>query len=435
MFRNRKKEIGFLTGLVGKPTLLIVYGRRRVGKTELLREFAKKTGAVYLLARRESKKDQLDKLSRELSAATGDESLVGRPFQTYDALFEYIAGLGKPVIFDEFPYLVESSPELPSVLQDHWDNTFSKKKAFLVLCGSSISMMEKLLGYNSPIYGRRTEQLLLEPLVFADAREFISGGVEKQVETYAVLGGTPGYLLELGSSLEDVIKSKILQKNSFLGRDPEFVLREELSEPRNYFSIIKAIAKGKTSLGEICNDTGLERSFVIKYLSVLSDLQIIERRIPFGEKRSRKGIYVIRDNYFRFWFRFAFENFEYIEQGMQEKLYKEIISPRLDAFVGKAFEDICLDWARKEYDMPFKSWWKGEEEIDGIGREGKRLVFMEAKWSKLSAAQARKEIDSLRKKAGVFEGKKEFVLCAKGFSGKTKPEADERFVSVKDMFE
>ncbi len=435
MFKDRKRELAFLEGLVGKPTLLVMYGRRRVGKTELLKEFARKSGAIYLLARRESKKDQLDKLSRELSAATGDKTLAERPLQNYDALFEYLAGLEKPVIFDEFPYLVESSPELPSVLQDHWDNTLSGKKAYLVLCGSSISMMETLLGYKSPIYGRRTEQLPLKPLSFEDAREFIPGTIEKQVEAYAVLGGTPGYLLELEDGLEKTIKGKILRKNSFLGRDPEFVLREELSEPRNYFSIIKSVAKGRTSLGEICSDTGLGRGLVTKYLSVLSDLQIIERRIPFGEKKSsRRGIYLIRDNYFRFWFRFAFENFEYVEQGMQEKLHREIILPRLDAFVGKAFEEICLGWARGEYGMPFSGWWKGEEEIDGVGRDSRRTVLLEAKWSRLSGGQARKELDSLRDKGEKAGFSGELVLCAKGFSSRPKLKGGERIIDVRGMF-
>jgi AAA+ ATPase superfamily predicted ATPase len=434
MFKDREKELRFLEGLVGKPTLLVMYGRRRVGKTELLKEFSRKTGAVYLLARRESKKDQLDKLSREISSALGDKSLEERPFPSYDALFEYIGGIKKPVIFDEFPYLVESSPELPSILQDHWDNRLSKGKPYIVLCGSSVSMMENLLGYKSPVYGRRTEQVLLEPLSFKDARDFLPGPVEDQVEAYAVLGGTPGYLLELERGLKETIMGKILQKNSFLGRDPEFVLREELSEPRNYFSIIRAIAGGGTKLGEICSETGLSRSIVIKYLSVLSDLQIIERRVPFGGKKSsRKGIYLLKDNYFRFWFRFAFENFEYIEQDFQEKLYREIIAPRLDAFVGRAFEEICLSWAREEYDMPFSAWWSGEDEIDGVGK-GKRTVLLEAKWSRMSAKEARKALDSLREKAERAGFKGEYVLCAKGFSSRPRLSKGERAITVREMF-
>jgi len=277
--------------------------------------------------------------------------------------------------------------------------------------------------------------MLLEPLPFEDAREFIPGSVERQIEAYAVLGGTPGYLLELSGSIEKTIKEKILQKNTFLGRDPEFVLREELSEPRNYFSIIRAIARGKTKLGEICNECGLDRGTVVKYLSVLSDIQIIERRVPFGEKKtSRKGIYMIRDNYFKFWFRFAFENLEYIEQDLQQKLYSDIISPRLDAFVGLAFEEICLNWARREYDMPFGRFWEGEIEIDGIGRDGKRRVFIEAKWSKLSKKQVRLELDKLRGKAHALGLEGDYVLCAKEVLGKPDLADDERVITVREMF-
>lgn len=446
MFRNRKRELAFLLGLAEekKPKLVVLYGRRRVGKTELLKEFSKRHKALYLLARRESEKNQLDKMGRDTAEFFKDSFLEKNQFNNYDAFFEYINSKPSvPVIIDEFPYLVESNKGLPSILQDYWDNKLSKSGAFFILCGSSVSMMESLLGYKSPLYGRRTEQILLEPLKFTEAREFMGGKPpEEQIVIYAILGGTPGYLLQLDLKLglkENVIQ-RILTKNTFLNRDVEFVLREELSEPRNYFSIIKSIANGNATLGSITNDTGLPRNVVIKYLSVLSDLHITERTIPITEKQtSRKGVYSIRDNYFRFWFRFVFENLEYIEQDKQRKLYMEKIRPELPAFVGRAFEEISLEWAKEEYkDFIFGRWWGGEEEIDGVGMDktSGRMVFLEAKWSDLDSRTVRKELDRLREKAQKVRADRkseEFVLVAKRLPPKLRLKPDERAVSLAEI--
>jgi AAA+ ATPase superfamily predicted ATPase len=217
-------------------------------------------------------------MSAEIAEFFNDDVLRHSSFQNYDALFIYLAQKETPVLLDEFPYLVEANKALPSILQEYWDRDFSKKNTFLVLCGSSITMMESLLGYKSPLYGRRTEQILLEPLKFREACEFFPQlKLEDKVSAYAVLGGTPAYLLEFDyrKSLLDNIKDRILQKNTFLSQDTMFVLQQELTEPRVYYSIINSISKGNTRL---------EKSKITKYLSVLREIHIIERRIPVTEK-------------------------------------------------------------------------------------------------------------------------------------------------------
>ena len=431
MFKNRIKEIKIFEDLhqEKKPKLVILYGRRRVGKTELLIQFAKKHRALYLVARQESEKNQLIKISEECAEFLNDDVLKLNPFQNYDALFSYLAKKKIPILFDEFPFLVESNKSLPSILQEYWDKYFSKTNSFIVLCGSSIRMMESLLGYKSPLYGRRTEQILLEQLKFKDSCEFFpkNSAKEQKVNLYAVLGGIPAYLLEFdySHSIMDNIKEKILKKNKFLYQDILFVIKEELNEPSTYYSIIKSIAKGNVKLGNIINDTGFDKGKITKYLSVLQNLHLVERRVPITEKnpeKSRKGIYLLKDNFFKFWFRFVFGNNEYIEQGMQDKLINEKIKPELNTFVGKAYEEIVLEWIKEQNQFSnylFGRWWSKKEEIDvvGIDSSKNKILFGEVKWKNLTKNQAIQIINKLKRKAELVKWgvnpKKEYILLAK----------------------
>lgn len=413
-FKNRVKELAFLNEIYekGSAKLVVLYGRRRVGKTELLKEFLKKHKGLYILARQESEIEQLKKISSQIAEHYNDEVLKLNPFSNWDALFIYLSEKPRiPIVFDEFPYIVQSSKKITSILQDHWDNKFSKKNAFLILCGSSITMMEKLLGKKSPIYGRRTEQILLEPLKFRDACLFFPEKMElkEKVLNYVVLGGMPAYLLEFNfdKSLRENIFENIAKKNKFLYQDVLFTLREELKEPRNYFSILYSISKGNTKSWEIVKDTGLEKSFVNKYLSVLIDLQLVERRVPITEKsfsKSRNGIYLLRDNFFKFWFKFVFENQEYIEQDKQDKLLDEKIMPELNTFAGRIFEDIAVSeliHEKRFKDYFFGRWWDKESEADivGIDKQNKKLLVGEVKFKNLNKSEIIEIKNSLIEKA------------------------------------
>lgn len=434
MFKNRKKEIKILEDIYksGKPKLVILYGRRRVGKTELLNEFSRKHKSLYLLARQESVKDQLKKMSGDIAAFFNDKVLQLNHFQNYDALFTYLAKKETPVFLDEFPFLVESYKPLPSILQEYWDKHFSKKPSFIVLCGSSMQMMETLLGYKSPLYGRRTEQFLLEPLTFNDACKFFPKlSKEQKIIHYAVLGGTPAYLLEFdyAKPLKENIKENILMKNKFLFQDTLFVIQQELKEPAIYYSIIKSIAKGNSKLGHIINDTGLEKGKVIKYLSVLQNLHLIERRVPITEKnkeKSRKGIYLLKDNYFRFWFRFVFGNNDYIEQNLQDKLLDEKIMPELSSFVGRIYEEIALEWVKKQKQFErflFGRWWEGENEIDivGIDNKNKNIVIGEVKWKSIAKKEVQNIFDRMKDKSSLINFKakeRDYLLIGKEIKDK-----------------
>jgi len=413
-FKNRVKELILLNDLYRQNAakLIIMYGRRRVGKTELLREFLKKRKGLYILARQESGREQLKKISSQIAEYYNDTLVQINPFVSWDALFLYLSEKPRiPIVIDEFPYIVQSSKQVTGILQDYWDNKFSKKNAFLILCGSSITMMEELLGKKSPIYGRRTEQILLEPLKFHDACLFFpkSMSFKEKVINYSILGGMPAYLLEFDfrKSLRENLIENVLRKNKFLYEDILFTLREELNEPRNYFSILYSIAKGNSKVGQIVNDTGLEKSFISKYLSVLIDLKLVERRVPITEKnaaRSRNGIYLLKDNFFKFWFRFVFENQEYIEQEKQEKLTDEKILPELAGFVGRIFEEIALSElirSGKYKEYLFGTWWYKNSEVDivGIDKTHKRMLIGEVKFKKLKRSEVQEIKRSLKEKA------------------------------------
>jgi len=398
-FKNRVKELALLNELYEKNSakLIVLYGRRRVGKTELLKEFLKKHKGLYILARQESENEQLKKTSSQIAEYYKDDVLMLNPFMSWDALFLYLSEKPRiPVVIDEFPYIVQSSKKVTGILQDYWDNKFSKKNTFLVLCGSSINMMEELLGKKSPIYGRRTEQIFLEPLKFNDSCLFFPNAMnfKERVVYYSILGGMPAYLLEFDfkKSLRDNLIENIARKNKFLYQDVLFTLKEELKEPKNYFSILYSIAKGNSRAGQIVNDTGLEKAFVSKYMSILTDLQLIERRVPITEKnsaRSRNGIYLLKDNFFKFWFKFIFENQEYIEQEKQEKLVDEKILPELNSFAGRIFEEVALSEmirSGRYKNYVFGRWWDKNMEVDivGIDRSNKRLLVGEVKFKKLA---------------------------------------------------
>ncbi len=438
MFVDREKELRALRERWkrGKAELIIVYGRRRVGKTAILKEFLGEAGGVYLLGRQQSEMDHLRRFSQVLAEHFGDKFVEKSPFANWDAFFEYIHQKAVKervtVVFDEFPYVVAGSPHLPSVIQDYWDSKLHSTKVFMVLCGSSIGMMEELLGARSPLYGRRTGQIQVKPFPFGSARLFFPRyDFREQIVAYAILGGTPGYLVQFEDKLSvfDNIREKILRTDAFLYQDPVFVLREEVEEPRYYFSILRAIAHGRTKLGEIINATGLPRGLVAKYLSTLSDLQIVEREVPVTERRpekSRRGIYKIRDNYFRFWFRYVHTHMDEIEMGETGYVMKAIRRD-INTFVSQTFEDVCREALQKlnvSRKLPFTftkigRWWRGDQEIDvvAVNQETGEMLVAECKWRE-KPASPRDVADMMRKAENVEwtggEGEKRFAYFSSG---------------------
>jgi AAA+ ATPase superfamily predicted ATPase len=404
MFVNREAEIQFLLDLMtsNKAELVIVYGRRRIGKTELLRKAFAKGKAVYFVADLGADQDQRRRFSEAVNLSYPNPLLQAETPPGWNSLLRYIITLAERdrivLVLDEFPYLCSSDPALPSVLQRIWDEKGKDSKLYLILCGSFISFMEReVLGHKSPLYGRRTGQLLVYPLLLRTLKDFFPGySSEERITAYAILGGVPAYLIQFSDklSIRQNIEKQILKPTAFLHDEVRFILMEELRDPKHYLSILQSIAFGNTRMNDIVQRTGIERGPVSKYLSVLQDLRLIEREIPVTEKhpeKSRKGIYRLSDNFFRFWFRFVLPYKSRLVEGVGGKVMEKEILPHLDNFIGQVFDKICLEIFRYHVDEKkikliydrVGRWWNGNEEIDLVAMAGEEPVFAaECKWSK-----------------------------------------------------
>jgi len=319
-------------------------------------------------------------------------------YSTWEDLFNALPQAAKNerlvVVLDEFPYLVTAHPPLATILQRVWDQTLKNSQIMLILCGSYIGMMEEtVLGYQAPLYGRRTAQYLLEPLQFKDARLFYpSFDLEDQIRAYAVYGGTPAYLhtLKPQQSLRENILDGILSRGSFLYDEVRFVLQQELREPRNYFAILQAIAAGKTRLNEIKQATGIEGATA--YLDTLQQLHLVERIVPVTEtqpQKSRRGIYRLKDHYLRFWFRYVHPNRSQLERGGAQIILENQVIPEIDHFSSLPFEEVCQQFfwqAGFSGKLPFVptnigNWWNANEEVDLVVLGENDAILVECKWT------------------------------------------------------
>ena len=334
-------------------SFVVIYGRRRVGKTTLIKEFLKKKTAFYFLATEELEIQSMKRLAGVVARTTKNSLLQKATFTDWLDLFQIIAEYKpeekKVLVIDEFPYLVKTNPAFPSVLQNAWDEILKDSNVMLILSGSLIGMMQKhALSYDSPLYGRRTAQMRLAPLSFTDVYAVQDLPFDKAVEQYAVTGGVPKYLefFEDNRELEEQLKDTVLSKSGFLYEEPNFLLKSESMTAVNYFSIIKAIADGNHKLGKIAGVLGQETSALTPYLSTLADLGFIEKRTPITEKnpeKSRKGLYFISDHFIRFWFHYVYPYKGELELDNMQIVLDEIGKDFIEKFVAFAYEDICRD--------------------------------------------------------------------------------------------
>jgi len=420
MFVNRKQELEFLERKweEKRAQLIIIYGRRRVGKTTLLKEFLKEKKGVYFLSTADSMDENVKGLAEKLAELTGKEYFM--EVKDFGRLFRYLAdeigGERAAIIIDEFQYLMALEPGILSILQKVWDEHLKGTNLFLVLCGSSVGMMEKTMEYKSPLYGRRTGQWKVEPFdIRGIAEMFPEKSMEELVKTYAVFGGVPFYLdLVRGLSVEKAIREKVLRKGEVLYEEPEFLLREELREPRVYKLILKGLALGYETLGELVNFTGLSRGHISRYLDTLERLDLVGYELPYGKRK--RGRYYIKDNLFNFWFRFVYPNLGDLELGLVDEVWAKI-EPKLNAYYGKVFERLVVEMLRQKMidfgQRRVARWWHKGEEIDVVAELEEGLLFVEVKWSELKRREAEKIIGELKRKAEHFEGNKRFLLIAK----------------------
>jgi AAA+ ATPase superfamily predicted ATPase len=387
MFIGREQELKFFNDKYTAPggQLVVLYGRRRIGKTETLQRFCEDKPHVFYSCRELSDIQQLAAFSERILKSGSPAAKYVDTFQNWESAIKGLLelpsnGAKKLLIIDEFPYMCKGNPSIPSILQILWDEHLKNQDVMIVLCGSAMSFIEKeILSEKNPLYGRTTGIYKMTELPFDDAIKFFPEySYEEKMLAYTILGGIPHYLRQFAPelSLEDNIIKNVLTKGCVLYSEVEFLIRQELREPALYNTVIEAIALGNTQLNDIFAKTQIEKSKISVYLKNLIELKILEREFSLLSTRgtassgkeqaaSTRGLYRITDNFFRFWYSFVFPNISDLEIGDAEGVYKYIIQPQLNNFASPVFEIVCREFLRKKNqlgDLPFRvsrmgRWW------------------------------------------------------------------------------
>lgn len=373
MFIGREQELKKLNQMYQSTKLevAIIYGRRRVGKTTLITEFCKNKKTIFYAALESSAEQNLAALSHAIAETDRGSSAAGILYRSFGDALTRIAEISATeriiLVIDEYPYLAGAEPGISSLLQNYIDHQYKNTKLFLILCGSSMSFMEnQVLGYQSPLYGRRTAQFKIQPFGYLDTGKWFPdySYVDKAV-MYGITGGIPLYLEQFSSSLS--IRENLLEnffnKNAMLFEEPSNLLKQELREPSTYNAIVTAIASGKTKMSEIATTVGMETGLCTKYLANLISLGVIRRETPVTDPSSRRPIYLIEDQFFRFWFAFMPHNMSAVLSGRIEQNYASSIEGRISDYMGLTFEKMCRDYILYyDNNLPFPigqvgQWW------------------------------------------------------------------------------
>lgn len=374
MFIGREYELNFLENCYQSQggQLVVLYGRRRVGKTETLLKFCENKQHVFYACREYADDMQRKFFSETLFKEDIPAKQYISEFENWEQAFRSILDLPygnekRLIVIDEFPYMCKGNMSIPSILQNLWDETLKDSNVMIVLCGSSMSFIEKeLLAEKNPLYGRATGILKMKEMDFYDAIQFFPHySYKDKILAYSILGGIPHYLRQFNPelSLEENIKRYILTRGCALYNEVEFLLRQELRETPLYNSIIEAIAVGNTRLNDISQKSLVNNtSKTSVYLRNLIELGIVEREfsVDVGKKEranTNRGTYKLTDNFFRFWYAFAITNISSLELGDVDGVYQYSIEPKLNEFASLPFEDICRQFVQKQQlqnKLPFR---------------------------------------------------------------------------------
>ncbi|GKH49916.1 ATPase AAA [Eubacteriales bacterium] len=438
MFYCRENELEQMTRRYekGKFECVVIYGRRRVGKTALINEFCMDKPTIYFSALNASSGENLEALSKAIETF---KNPAGTSFPVYrsfsDALDEITALAQKQrliFVIDEYPYLAKAEKSFSSRLQHIIDHLWQESQIYLILCGSSMSFMEyQVLGYESPLYGRRTAQLKIHALTYREMTVFHPElSIENQALLYGVTGGIPHYInkLEVEESLDNALLQNLFDTSSYLFEEPENLLKQELREPTVYNSVISAIAGGASRSNEIATKVGIESGVCAKYLRVLLELGILKKETPITEKPGKKTIYAIDDNFFRFWYRFVPRNMSAISAGRFAKVYDRAVKQYFSEYMGLVFEKMCQDYLMRYADnLPILlsevgQWWgtdsktRKQVQIDIVGTptDGDEYLIGSCKYRNEKIGLD--ELELLRSYAAVFgKGRKyHYYIFSKG---------------------
>ena len=444
----------------GQFECIVIYGRRRVGKTALINEFCKDKPTIFFSALNTTGKENLEALSRSIMSFERPDSESVPEFSSYDAALNELTSLSKEkrivFVIDEYPYLAKAKPAISAMLQHIIDHRWAESRMFLILCGSSMSFMEnQVLGKESPLYGRRTGQFKIEPLDYKETAVFHPDlFAEDHSLVYGITGGVPHYInkLDIRGSVDEALLDNFFDRSSYLYEEPGNLLKQELREPAIYNAIIKAIAEGASRMNEIKMKVGEENSLISKYLKTLIDLGIVRKETPVTEKPVKKTIYLLADNFFRFWYRFVPVNMSAIDSGRIVKIYPHAIKQYLPDYMGLIFEKMCQDYLLYYSDnLPIElneigQWWgadpgkRKQVQIDIVGTpvEGKEYIIGSCKYRNEKIGVD--ELERMRHYAVVF-GKGDhyhyYIFSKGGFTEgllQAQERGEVRLIALEDLY-
>jgi AAA+ ATPase superfamily predicted ATPase len=433
MFVNRINELHALEDEYVKKhaTFSVIYGRRRVGKTALISQFIQDKPHIYLYITLSDLDSQLPSFGDEIKKFAPASMQAYLNFQSFEEGIEFLSTLQLSqklvLVIDEYQYIALKDKAFSSKLQRLWDMKLQHTNIHLILCGSVLSVIQsEVLNYTAPLYGRRTSQFHIQPLRFHHIKEFLPS-LDKltQMLVFSSFGTIPKYLAEYDEALsfEENVEKKILNKNSYLYSEGNFLLKEEITDSASYFSILKSIANGNRKIGAIASSLEVNSSYLSKYMLKLIELDIVEKEIPITEKnpsKSKFGLYKIKDKFLHFWFFYVYKNYNSLEIEQTKPVLDEIALNFNDRFVSFAFEDAMIEDirmnAQKYCDfVPIKigRWWNNKEEIDIVAYDDKNILFVECKWQNTTNKESVKQRLIEKAKELVSDKKAHYMVVTK----------------------
>jgi len=434
-FKNREKELETIKGYLNseKFEFLIIYGRRRIGKTELILEVTKNMKRIYYLA------ITGNNLERFYSICLKHFPEISKLKMDWEVLLDYLKNKVDVIIIDEFQNLITEDKNILSIFQSIVDSMLKNSKVKLILIGSSVSMItSNVLSYKSPLYGRRTSSMEVKPVSFFDLKKFFPQlDAEKLIEIYGFADGIPFYLAKIDKDFLVWLEEELKKRDSFLKDEIDFIMRYEFEDASTYKLILEAIAFGKTKVNEIKDYIKVKRTDISPYLKNLLEVKMIKRIVPITEsEKSRLGRYYLSDNFLKFWFRYIYPNLSSIEEGIFDA---SIIKKDYNTYLGEIFEEVCKQFLIKNREKIFTftkigKWWYKDREIDivALNEQSKEILFCECKWKE--EVDSEKILQQLKEKAqyvkwNTNKRKEYYAIFAKSF----KKRIEEKNVLLFDL--